>query len=99
MTSPLTKRKTIDLYYLEHRAKVLDIAAFLDRFDRARNEAGFDEEDFRIATLRTALDILSQKEPGRAQRILELFSDPTLEPLESAAGLKGAYGAYPGADG
>ncbi len=33
----------------------------------------------------------------RARRVLEVLSDPTSEPLDSAAGMKGALGAYPGA--
>ncbi len=95
MTTPLTQKRVIELYYLEHRAKILDLAAFLDRLDRAAGD-GTGGDDFRIRSFRQALGILSEEEPGRAKRILELFSDPTLEPLESAAGLKGAYGSYPG---
>jgi hypothetical protein len=95
MTTPLTQKRVIELYYLEHRAKILDIAAFLDRFDRAEADEN-DGEDFRVRSLREALSILSEGESGRAKRVLELFSDPTREPLESAAGLKGAYGSYPG---
>ncbi len=32
---PLTQRQLIDEYFIEHRAKLLDLAAFLDRLDRA----------------------------------------------------------------
>ena len=32
---PLDKQQVLDLYFLEHRAKLLDLAAFLDRYDRA----------------------------------------------------------------
>ena len=35
VTCPLTQRQLIDEYFMEHRTKVLDIAAFLDRLDRA----------------------------------------------------------------
>ena len=31
--SPLTRTQVVDLYFLEHRAKLLDLAAFLDRCD------------------------------------------------------------------
>lgn len=96
MSGPLTRERAIELYYLEHRAKLLDIAAFLDRIDRADPSTEVGEEDFRIRTFREALGILAESKPGRARRILELFSDPTAEPLDSAKGLKGAYGAYPG---
>lgn len=32
---PADRSKILDLYFLEHRAKLLDLAAFLDRYDRA----------------------------------------------------------------
>ena len=94
-TCPLTRRRVADLYYLEHRAKLLDLAAFLDRVDRAA--ADTDEEDFRVAQFRLALAILTDGKSERARRVLEHLSDPTSEPLESAAGMKGAAGAWPGA--
>ncbi len=97
MSCPLNRQQVIELYYLEHRAKLLDLAAFLDRLDRAESEEGDNGEDFRILSFREALKILSDEEPGRAKRVLDHFSDPTMEPLESAAGLKGAFGTYPGA--
>jgi hypothetical protein len=28
---PLTSKQVVDLYFMEHRANLLDIAAFLDR--------------------------------------------------------------------
>jgi hypothetical protein len=37
-TCPASRSKVVDLYFLEHRAKVIDIAAFLDRADRAEDE-------------------------------------------------------------
>lgn len=87
-TCPATKQQVIDLYFLEHRAKLLDIAAFLDRLDRAEGE-----EDFRIDALRRAIDVLRQSKPSRARRILEVLSDPTTEPIAKAPG-KGASGAH-----
>ncbi|MHC5001830.1 MAG: hypothetical protein ACYTJ0_01790, partial [Planctomycetota bacterium] len=83
-----------DLYFMEHRAKLIDIAAFLDRVDRAAGDGG--EADFRMRAFRDALEILREPGPDRARRVLELFSDHTTAPLESAAGLKGAHGADPG---
>lgn len=94
-TCPMTRAAVVDRYFMEHRAKLIDIAAFLDRIDRA---AGGDAvDDFRMNAFRAALDVLREDEPGRARRVLELFSDPTRTPIESAAGMKGAHGAYPGA--
>ncbi len=36
-TSPLTQRELIAEYFMEHRVQVLELAAFLDRLDRARD--------------------------------------------------------------
>jgi hypothetical protein len=92
-TCPLPRSKVIDLYFMEHRAKLLDIAAFLDRIDRAGGEESA-KEDFRIAAFKEAVAVLLDGRPQRAKRILEVFSDPTSEPLASAAGMKGASGAW-----
>jgi len=89
-TSPLTRPQAIDRYFLEHRAKVLDIAAYLDRLERC---GGSGEEDAREAALRDAIAILIDGKPDRARRVLELLSDPTTEPIDQAPG-KGATGAY-----
>jgi len=90
---PATREKVIELYFMEHRAKLIDIAAFLDRFDRAA--AGAEPEDFRMAAFRKAVGMLADAKPQRAKRILDLFSDPTSAPIDAAPG-KGACGVYPG---
>ena len=86
---PLDKQQVLDLYFLEHRAKLLDLAAFLDRYDRAGG-AG----DFRIEVFREAVKILSKDAPERARRVQEAFSDHSIEPIPTAPG-KGAVGAQP----
>ena len=83
-----TSRQTIDRYFLEHRAKLIDVAAFLDRVDRAG-----DKNDYRIAAFFKALEVLSDGRANRAGRILGIFSDATTELPESAEGAKGATGA------
>ena len=88
---PLARSQVVDRYFLEHRAKLIDIAAFLDRVDRA-DPCG-EGEDFRMAAFREALQILTGGEPARAQRVLDLLSDPTTPPF-AKAGAKGAAGAY-----
>ena len=93
-TCPMSCKQTIDAYFMEHRAKLLDIAAFLDRIDRSAAEANA-AEDFRMTAFRRALGALSESEPHRARRVLEVFSDHSSEPIESAAGMKGAHGACP----
>jgi hypothetical protein len=91
---PLERSAVVGLYFLEHRAKVIDIAAFLDRLDRSRDDLD-GRRDFRIDALDEALRILIDGHPNRARRVLELFSDHTTEPIASAAGMKGALGANP----
>ncbi len=60
---PADRKRVLDLYFLEHRAKLLDLAAFLDRYDRAGGEG-----DFRIDAFREAVKILTEPAPGRARR-------------------------------
>lgn len=92
---PMTRAKVLDAYFLEHRGRLLDLAAFLDRVDRA-SDAGdaSSPEDHRLTALRAAIPILIDGRPDRARRILEALSDPTTDPIP-AAGTKGATGAPP----
>lgn len=84
----------VDMYFLEHRAKLVDIAAFLDRLDRANSNPNPPaDEDYRLAALRTALAILTDGQPDRAKRVLEQLSDPTTAPVDTPA--PPATGAYP----
>lgn len=84
----MTRRQLLDLQFLDARSKLIDIAAFLDRLDRASGEA-----DFRLAAFREALGEVGKAEKDRARRVLMVFSDPTEEPIARAMG-KGATGAY-----
>jgi hypothetical protein len=68
----------------------------LDRIDRGSGPA---ETDFRDIAFRQALKILCQDGPHRARRILELFSDFTVDLPQSAAGMKGASGAIHSGEG
>lgn len=91
---PMTRRQVVDAYFMEHRARVLDLAAFLDRVDRAQPGPGEPAgDDFRLAALRQAVAILGDGAPARARRVLELLSDPSTEPIP-AAHVKGATGAH-----
>jgi hypothetical protein len=80
----------LDLYFLDARAKVIDLAAFLDRVGRAAGEV-----DFRYQSLKQALTELQSDEAGRARRVLLKLSDPSTAPVENATA-KGACGAWPG---
>ena len=92
-TCPMTRQQVVDQYFLEHRAKMIDIAAFLDRVERAQPIS--DEEDFRVQAMKNALAALTDGQGDRARRVLDALSDPTTEPIPKSPG-KGASGAYPG---
>ncbi len=89
-TCPLTQRQLIDEYFMEQRNKVLDVAAFLDRMDRATARDG--EDDFRYVAFRETLRELCSAEPGRVERVQMILSDQTTEPL-AMLDRKAAYGA------
>jgi hypothetical protein len=89
--SAATCAQLVDIYFIENRTRLLDIAAFLDRLDRAGDADA--APDFRIEAFREALDALCSPLPGRVQAIQMIFSDPTVEPLE-ALDQKSARGAY-----
>lgn len=84
-----TKNELLDQYFIEVRHKLIEVAAFLDRVDRAEGE-----DDYRIKAFRSALKELERAEPERAKQILLALSDPTTEPIPAAKG-KSASGAYP----
>ena len=89
----MTRNELLDLYFMDSRAKLIDIAAFLDRVDRGTGEA-----DFRLASFREALKQLAGDKPARTEAVLFSFSDPTVEPIGKSPG-KGAVGAWPGKAG
>lgn len=91
---PLRAIDALDLYFMENRSRVLDLAAFLDRIDRYE---GADEAkaDFRYQALMRIIDILRSEPEGRTKAVQVALSDLTCEPVDSAAGLK-AYGAWKG---
>jgi hypothetical protein len=86
---PRTGRELVDDFFIENRTRLLDVAAFLDRLDRA----GGDERDFRMRAFREALEVLRDTQPGRTERVQMVFSDRTTEPL-AALDQKSARGAY-----
>ncbi|MEO2026044.1 MAG: hypothetical protein ABGZ23_09180 [Fuerstiella sp.] len=95
-TNPQTKQQIVDTYFMEHRAKLVDIAAYLDRVDRGH---GDDAADFRDVAFRRAVEILLDGQPQRAGRILNLLSDHSTKLPQSADGMKGALGAVSLTDG
>jgi hypothetical protein len=91
-TCPLTQRQIVEEYFIEHRTKILDIAAFLDRLERTRERD--DEDDFRVVAFRKALGaLLESSGETRIQRVQMLLSDPRTE-LLGQLDRKSAFGAY-----
>jgi hypothetical protein len=88
--SPLSPKDVVDEYFIENRTRLLEIAAFLDRLDRA--EPGYSGRDFRMQAFAEALATMSGG-AGRLERLQLLLSDPTTEPL-GALDRKSAFGAY-----
>jgi len=86
----MNRQQLLDLYFLDARSKLIDLAAFLDRLDRAEGQA-----DFRLAAILQALGHLERREPNRAERVLMELSDPSTDPIPAAT-TKAACGAWPG---
>ncbi|MEY3393873.1 MAG: hypothetical protein RL346_109 [Verrucomicrobiota bacterium] len=83
----LTKKELLDLQFIDARARVIDIAAFLDRLDRHEGDAGI-----RLSYFKAALPILLEDRPDRAKAVLEVFSDHS-EEISETAPFQGATGA------
>jgi hypothetical protein len=93
MQAAVMKRKDLlDLYFMEARAKLIDLAAFMDRIERAPGE-----NDFRMKGFLKALEALGPESGHRARRVLLALSDPTSEPIPAAT-TKAACGAWPGGE-
>ena len=71
----LTSEQVLDAYFLDNRCMLLEIAATLDRYDRA---GGRSADDPRLENLYKALSILVDRgaTPDRTERLQVLFSDP-----------------------
>ena len=86
----MNRQQLLDLYFLEARSKLIDLAAFFDRLDRANGDP-----DFRLDALNHALDELRRSDPTRTERVLLSLSDPSADPIPAAT-TKAACGAWPG---
>jgi hypothetical protein len=87
----MTRLQILDLYFLDARSKLIDLAAFLDRVERADGK-----DDFRLKSFYDALGELTGNKKEKSKSVLLVFSDPTVKPIAKAAG-KGAVGAWNGA--
>jgi hypothetical protein len=65
--------QVLDRDFLDTRCKILEIAAILDRIDRAPARHG-EHPDPRLGHLRQAVEALLEPGPGRAETIQRIFS-------------------------
>lgn len=86
----MTRQRVLDLYFLDARSRLIDLAAFMDRIERSAGQ-----EDFRMKTFRKAVGELRGAKKDRTKRVLLAFSDPTTKPI-SVATTKAACGAFAG---
>jgi len=95
--SPLDREALIQLGFIEARGRLLDVAAFMDRVQRAPalNNAKADTQsntladplqDDRMRALCEAMRIALDGKPERARRILDVWSDTTTQPSAYADG-------------
>lgn len=73
MSTSRTKKDVLEADFLALRARILEVAAGLDRFDRA---VGDWPGDPRRTRLDEAIRILLTDEPERAEQVQLLFSRP-----------------------
>jgi hypothetical protein len=67
----------VDLYFVDARSKLIDIAAFMDRVQR-----GGETDDYRYQMFLQALQGLDSTH--RAEAVLGIFSDMTPDPKQVA---------------
>ncbi len=87
----LSASELIQKDFIENRSRLIDLAAFLDRIDRASHVSL--ESDFRMGSLQKAIVELIQGGSDRVERIQNLLSDQSILLLESAEKNQGAFGA------
>ena len=90
-TCPMSQKELIDEYFIEYRAEIVAIAAFLDRLDRSVKKDA--ESEFRYVAFKKAVEELTGSEPGRVERVQMLLSDPRLE-LMNERDQQNAEGAF-----
>mgnify|MGYP000305002756 CR=1 FL=1 len=68
----------LDLYFMDARSKLIDIAAFMDRIERTQQC-----DDYRYQAFVNALNCLQSE--NRAESVLNAFSDHSTEPSAKAS--------------
>jgi hypothetical protein len=73
VTIPIDAPETLNREFLPIRAKLLEIAAALDRLERAEGSV---DDDRRMQWIRAAMAVIADGEPARAERLQMVFSLP-----------------------
>ncbi len=71
MLASMTAEKVLDREFLEIRAKILELAASFDRFDRGDGSV---RDDPRMRLIHRGVEMLQEDSENRAERIQRLFS-------------------------
>jgi hypothetical protein len=71
--TPMPAARALDMFFLDARSRLLDLAATLDRIDRGA-DATAAHADPRLAKLRAGLELLLAGPGGRAEAVQRLFS-------------------------
>jgi hypothetical protein len=71
----LTADQVLDNYFLEARCQLLEVAAMLDRYDRANTRDAVDHAHLQL--IYRALERLADRKVGknRVEQLLNLFTD------------------------
>ena len=85
----------LDLYFIEYRSRLLDLAAFFDRIDRYDGTEQA-QADYRYKSLLEMLELISCGQ-NRVKNILVCLSDPTLAAIADGKAKAKASGAWRGA--
>jgi hypothetical protein len=85
MTPPRPAIQVLDEEFLTIRAKLLELAAALDRLQRAEGDVA---GDARRSLIRQGVETLLTDEAGRAERMQVLFSRPYAPDWRDAFGLR-----------
>ena len=73
MSSPLSASDVLNREFLEVRARLLQVAAALDRLDRADGSV---DDDPRFQNIHRVLEVLRSRDPKRAEQVQMIFSRP-----------------------
>ena len=91
---PMSAQEALEKYFLDNRARLLEIASFLDRIDRYKGDS-IARNDFRYKSFIKALHVIIDSDRERTKNVQLIFSDLSTEPLEKVTDPK-AYGACKG---